>query len=285
MAINSNSHNSIYFKNYIKLNKKNKIDFKEITLFLGSLCFIGITSFGLFQIITNTPNKDSNKNVANNILNDSDGIYNEVTNSIPTEVAQSTGATTFIYEWSEQKSVTEPINNDTNTTEISDNDIAASAELTDFYASVKNVTASSQLKDETIGNITHNYSPSKATDNDLSTCWCEGKDDYGVGEELVIEFDDTYSLNEITLWNGLCTSEDLYRKNSRVHRIALTFSDGNSFEYECKDSWDNRKNVIVLSEKIETSSIPLSVFPSTLTISFSCTLQTDFTQFTKHFSS
>lgn len=264
MAVNSNnnstnSHDSIYFKNYIKSNKKNKIDFKEISLFLGSLCFIGIISFGLFQIITSIPNKDSNKNAANNTVNDLDGIYNEVTNSMPTEAAQSTEATTFIYEWSGQESVTEPINNDTNKTETSDNDIAVSAELTDFYSSVKNVTASSQLKEETIGNITHNYSPSKVIDNDLSTCWCEGKDDYGVDEELTIELDNTYSLNEITLWNGLCTSEDLYRKNSRVRRIVLTFSDGNSFEYECKDGWDNRKNVIVLSEKIETSFITIKI--------------------------
>lgn len=264
MAVNSNnnsanSHDSIYFKNYIKSNKKNKIDFKEISLVLCSICFVGIISFGIFRIITNTSNKDNSINAANNIVNDSDGIYNEATSNMPTEAIQSTEAATVMYEWSEQEAVTEPVNNDINNIETSDNDIVISAELTDFYSSVKNVTASSRLNEETIGNITHNYSPSKVIDNDLSTCWCEGKDDYGIDEELTIELDNTYAIDEITIWNGLCTSEDLYRKNSRVHHILLTFSDGNSFECECKDGWDNSKNVILLPEKVDTSFITIKI--------------------------
>lgn len=133
------------------------------------------------------------------------------------------------------------------------------AEFTDFYSSIKEITASSQLSEETIGNATHNYAPSKVIDNDLSTCWCEGKEDYGIGENLTIKFNDTYRVGEFTLWNGLCTNEDLYQKNSRVHSIRLIFSDGTSLDFDCKNGWGNRKNTFTFPEKIDTSFITFQI--------------------------
>ncbi len=172
----------------------------------------------------------------------------------------------FICEWesttsdSLSSSTAVDISEDTtNKIEVSDNINSTIAELTDFYGAIKEITSSSQLSEEIIGNVTHNYAPSKVVDDDLSTCWCEGKDDYGIGENLTITFDSIYSIRYITIWNGLCTDEDLYRKNSRVHNIRITFSDGASIDYECQDGWENRKSTFKLPVAIETSSVTFQI--------------------------
>lgn len=239
-------------KKYKKIRRGKK---PIITVSLLIVVIVLAFSFAIRSI-----NSIKNKNlIIPDDYNKDEVVIAETSNNMTNETVQSTGTTIYVSEQNKQDFVTETIYNEQNTTENFGDDITVIHELTDFYSSVKNVTASSQLNEEIIGNEIHNYSPSKVMDKDLSTCWSEGKDDYGIGEELVIEFDDTYLINEITLWNGLCTNSDLYYKNARVCRMKLIFSDGNSVEYECKDGWDNRKNVIVLPKKIKTSSITIKI--------------------------
>jgi hypothetical protein len=75
---------------------------------------------------------------------------------------------------------------------------------------ISDITASSNLESQTYGEKTYNYSAKKAIDNDITTCWSEGTDEYGIGESITISFDKTYEISELCLWNGLCTSEDLF---------------------------------------------------------------------------
>lgn len=93
----------------------------------------------------------------------------------------------------------------------------------------------------------------------MTTCWSEGVDGYGVGESIMVSFDDMYEISELSLWNGLCTSEDLFYKNSRLHNITVTLSNSNSYDFECSGSWDSRHNSFSFGGNIETSSITITI--------------------------
>lgn len=131
--------------------------------------------------------------------------------------------------------------------------------ISDFKSHVTNITSSSHLANETYGNKTYIYSAEKAFDNDMSTCWSEGADGYGVGESITVSFDDVYEISELSLWNGLCTSEDLFYKNSRLHNITVTLLNGNSYDFECSGGWDSRHNSFSFGGNIETSSITITI--------------------------
>lgn len=124
---------------------------------------------------------------------------------------------------------------------------------------ISDVSASSQLSSQTYDEKTYNYSAQKAFDNDMTTCWCEGTDGYGIGESITLSFDKTYEISELCLWNGLCTSKDLYYKNSRTRKITVVLSNGDSYDFECSDGWDNRKNTFLFNKAVETSSITIII--------------------------
>lgn len=153
--------------------------------------------------------------------------------------------TAFICEW------------ESSTSEASN--ATSSSTISDFNSSLKEVYATSQLETQTYGDKTYVYSPQKVVDNDMSTCWSEGADDYGTGESITLSFDKVYEINEIRIWNGLCASEDLFNKNSRLREISIAFSDGQSIGFECSDGWNNSENVIMLPSTVETSSITITI--------------------------
>lgn len=131
--------------------------------------------------------------------------------------------------------------------------------ISDFKSYISNITSSSHLANETYGNNMYIYSEEKAFDNDMTTCWSEGVDENGVGESITLSFDDVYEISELSLWNGLCTSEDLFYKNSRLHNITATLSSGKSYDFECSGGWDSRHNSFSLGANIETSSITITI--------------------------
>lgn len=124
---------------------------------------------------------------------------------------------------------------------------------------ISDIFASSHLSSQTYGEITYNYSAQKAIDNDITTCWSEGTDEYGIGESITISFDKTYEISELCLWNGLCTSEDLFYKNSRLRKITVVLSNGDSYDFECSDGWDNRKNIFSFNSGVKTSSMTIII--------------------------
>lgn len=137
--------------------------------------------------------------------------------------------------------------------------VTVAPRISDLSSSLKEVYATSQLATQTYGDKTYVYSPQKVVDNDMSTCWSEGADDYGTGESITLSFDKVYEINEIRIWNGLCASEDLFYKNSRLREISIAFSDGQSIGFECSDGWNNSENVIMLPSTVETSSITITI--------------------------
>lgn len=98
--------------------------------------------------------------------------------------------------------------------------------LSDYHSHIINVSSSSHLENQTYSDKTYVYTAEKAFDKDMSTCWSEGLDGYGIGESITVSFDNIYEVSEVSIWNGLCTSEDLYNKNSRLHNFTVVLSDG-----------------------------------------------------------
>lgn len=111
--------------------------------------------------------------------------------------------------------------------------------LDSFSDALVGSSASSQLATENIGGKTYQYSPEMCYDGNLTTCWAEGKSDDGIGESIRFEFDDLYMLSGFEIYSGLCTSKELFEKNSRLHKFTLRFSDGNEFNYELGDGYEN----------------------------------------------
>jgi hypothetical protein len=67
------------------------------------------------------------------------------------------------------------------------------------------------------------YKPENAHDFDLRTAWIEGRPDYGIGEEIKIEFrlSSNLKVTHIDIFNGYSKSEKAWKENSRVKVFSL----------------------------------------------------------------
>ena len=102
---------------------------------------------------------------------------------------------------------------------------------TDRISGIGMVSASSELVEDG-----KRYEAGYAVDGDLSTCWAEGADSYGVGEAITVEFDQKYEIKGLSFVSGWAASEELFRYNSRPKTLEVTFSEGDVFRIDLKDS-------------------------------------------------
>ena len=91
--------------------------------------------------------------------------------------------------------------------------------------------ASSVLKPQ-YGNT---YGPDHLVDEDLRTAWVEGKRGQGEGEYVVVDLGKPHQVNGIQIMNGYHKNVRLFRANSRVRGLRLTFSDGSRRNVTLKD--------------------------------------------------
>ena len=147
-----------------------------------------------------------------------------------------------------------------------------------FYdAGIKNIKASSYLSENTKKGIIE-YLPQnllerlyymtgpdydKVTYDSLTPPWVEGKDDYGIGEYLDIEF--KWPSDEMQILNGFVdfTRMDLYEKNSRVKTVLIESENPKfSKEYQLEDIV--RYTLITLPEKTQKIRMTIKdVYPGT----------------------
>ncbi|MCB9227679.1 MAG: hypothetical protein H6578_10995 [Chitinophagales bacterium] len=84
-----------------------------------------------------------------------------------------------------------------------------------------NMTASSSLESQK----GISYDIDNMEDGDPSTAWVEGKNGYGIGEQINITFQGVDTLDilfyEIGLNNGYCKSKETWEANSRVKKAIL----------------------------------------------------------------
>ena len=82
------------------------------------------------------------------------------------------------------------------------------------------VVASSELANQ--GKF--NYKANNISDDDPTTAWVEGNNDYGIGEFL--EFQDwfVFGYREVYILNGYQSSKTAWENNSRVKEIEISFN-------------------------------------------------------------
>lgn len=73
----------------------------------------------------------------------------------------------------------------------------------------------------------NNYNAKNAHDFDLRTAWIEGAEDYGIGEEIKIEFKlaSNLKITHIDIFNGYSKNEKIWNENSRVKIFSLYVND------------------------------------------------------------
>ncbi len=87
------------------------------------------------------------------------------------------------------------------------------------------------------------YKPKNAHDFDLRTAWIEGKPDYGIGEEIGIDFKLTSNLKvtHLEIYNGYCKSEKAWKDNSRVKTFAIYVNENFLGNIELKDTYKKQR--------------------------------------------
>jgi hypothetical protein len=70
-----------------------------------------------------------------------------------------------------------------------------------------------------------------------TTAWVEGKNGQGVGEWVVVEFDGQRLIKGFEVLNGYQKNPDIYYKNSRVRRLRVVFSNGESRTFTLQDQF------------------------------------------------
>jgi hypothetical protein len=70
-----------------------------------------------------------------------------------------------------------------------------------------------------------------------TTAWVEGKSGSGIGEWVVVEFAGQRAIKGIEIHNGYQKNSDIYYKNSRVRRLRVVFSQGESRTFTLQDQF------------------------------------------------
>ena len=93
----------------------------------------------------------------------------------------------------------------------------------------------------------------------MTTCWCEGADGYGEGEYITLYADSEQQFNQIVIYNGLCTSESLFYKNSRVQDCMIAFSDGTVIQTTLDGDYSNQPCTVWLDDTISADCIEITI--------------------------
>jgi hypothetical protein len=90
-----------------------------------------------------------------------------------------------------------------------------------------------------------------------SEAWVEGVSGYGIGEWIVVEFDGRRSVRSLLIDNGYQKNADIYYKNSRVKRVRLVFSSGETFIRALDDKFGTQK--IILDKRVSAYWVQIVV--------------------------
>ncbi len=69
------------------------------------------------------------------------------------------------------------------------------------------------------------YTAQQAEDGTLKTAWIEGKTDSGIGEYIEFYFKRSTEITSVHIYNGYIKSEQAWKDNGRVKKIALYIND------------------------------------------------------------
>src|SRR5262245_52287648 len=84
----------------------------------------------------------------------------------------------------------------------------------------------------------NDYGVSHLFSNSLAEAWVEGRPGHGVGEWVTIDFPELRQVRAIIVRNGYQKNADIFRKNGRVRRLRLVFSQGENQVITLQDGLD-----------------------------------------------
>ncbi|WP_085044191.1 NADase-type glycan-binding domain-containing protein [Ensifer aridi] len=92
-----------------------------------------------------------------------------------------------------------------------------------MLGAVRGTVCATSVLEASAGN---SYRSANLGDGALSTAWVEGSSGDGIGESIVVSFDEARTITKIALVNGYAKSSDIFRKNSRVRDLIIRTSSG-----------------------------------------------------------
>lgn len=101
------------------------------------------------------------------------------------------------------------------------------------------------------------YGPANLFDGNPATAWVEGAADDGLGEAIVLRFDEPRTVSRLSVMNGYNKNRDIYAKNNRVQTLKLTDSAGRRFSAALNDSGDWQTLTLPGDVKIEWLSLAI----------------------------
>jgi hypothetical protein len=81
----------------------------------------------------------------------------------------------------------------------------------------------------------NSYGVQNLFSDDNTTAWVEGKPGQGIGEWVLIELDGPRLVQGLTIRTGYQKNSETFARNSRVSRIRLLFSQGETLKYDLQD--------------------------------------------------
>jgi len=103
---------------------------------------------------------------------------------------------------------------------------------------------------------TATYGAANAIDGNNSTAWVEGVDGDGVGEWIQVYLPQASTLTGLRIKNGYWKSERHLEKNTRVARILVSFSDGNSEEFTLADPVEQLPGILNTEGQALSFTVP-----------------------------
>jgi hypothetical protein len=123
---------------------------------------------------------------------------------------------------------------------------------------------SSVIKSDAINRF--KYGPESLFDGANDTAWVEGVDGQGIGEWVIVEFDQTRMIHAIIIHNGYNKDRDIYLKNSRVKELTVEFSKDQRKKVLLKDSGSPQPIPLPKDQPLRANKVKLtieSVYPGT----------------------
>ncbi|MBU1077849.1 MAG: DUF4424 family protein, partial [Spirochaetes bacterium] len=91
-----------------------------------------------------------------------------------------------------------------------------------YYKSQNKLLQKMKIKKIEVSSTLKNYPASFAFDGKLDTAWVENNPEFGEGEWISIEFENSIYIDSLSLVNGYLKTKDLFYKNNQLKKILIT---------------------------------------------------------------
>ena len=107
--------------------------------------------------------------------------------------------------------------------------------------------------------LNNSHTAAAAFDGDAATSWIEGEVDDGINQTLTVYADTPQKIKRICIYNGICISEEDFKRHNRVKECRITLGDGTLFSAELLDGLDYQPCVIEFPNPVETTQVTFTI--------------------------